>query len=972
MSSGKKEGQLLGRENYNSYLRDEFPKYLKKVYDDVLSFAEGGGEVTKIDVTEDDRLVSYYVDNKQTCNFHYNIYYKINGEEKPPFEITVPKLLTSVFVIRGGIRVPVNFMTNDYDIRSFSPTFSFDYDRKLDFETDIFKYRVRDESFDLQECTVDEVDKLPTKVRQLNEYQSTKLAIKLGEPTPKNGYVITSELCRKIKQKFNGVWDQNDDFILDKRITSPHLSLVQHIRDNLSGLEGIRPLTKRKMFRYGKLYGKDMQRKIDKFYSMQSDSLLSVQNPASSNMINFSTVSSKLVIDKEKVFFNDTFSDLIDVVRTPESVGNVNKNNELNVCTVVEEDGSFSIRCYDTDFKPIVVPYYKYYDQKVILEDSVDYILEKINIPFNYKYRGKKYKGTKVDKDCIIDAKPDDKLSISVRGIPMVNHTDSVRSGMGASMSNQAIELLNPEVPIVQPGHQDGYDSPLNLKSDVEGVVTDIVDNNVIINGKHVIESNPIQSSNQLNITSIPSVKIGDKINKGDVVFRPRVMEDGMARLGANVYIGYMGYGNTFEDGVIVSSSVLDKFTHVSIVDVTKYVTEDENLKWIKEVGSKVVSKDVLVSVDKNINESRFNNLSKFISPKRFNSSLLVPPGQQDAYISDVQIIYGSQKPLANEKSYLEGFKNRIQENRNKLKRDFNNPYSDMRIVAEVGKDETDFKYRITVRMLVINRLKVGDKLTSRYGGKGLVSQIIPEENMPTDANGRKLEMIMNPYAISARKIPALLMETYLGNISENLGTYLKGKDTETKRKVFAEISNPYAVKWTDEEVEAYYEKNAAKGRFPIITGSFSKDLPNKINKFYEMLGLPTEGIEVTDGYTKRKIKTPIITGSLYLMKLRALPEFSAKVTSDAMSDKYPVLGAKSRKGGQRIGEMEIWSYFANNMDQYLLERRDPSAENDRYNFLSHLLLTGYDFQDDEGNNMASRKFSANLRFFKKNLDTGE
>ena len=59
-------------------------------------------------------------------------------------------------------------------------------------------------------------------------------------------------------------------------------------------------------------------------------------------------------------------------------------------------------------------------------------------------------------------------------------------------------------------------------------------------------------------------------------------------------------------------------------------------------------------------------------------------------------------------------------------------------------------------------------------------------------------------------------------------------------------------------------------------------------------------------------------------------------------------------------------------MDQYLLERRDPSAENDRYNFLSHLLLTGYDFQDDEGNNMASRKFSANLRFFKKNLDTGE
>jgi hypothetical protein len=971
MSSGKKDGQLLGRENYNSYLREKFPKYLKQIFDKVLSSAEEGGEVTKIDVTEDENLVSYYVDNKQTCCFHYEIHYKINGEEKPPFEVQVPKLLTSVFIIRGGIRVPVNYMTNDNDIRSFSPTFSFDYDRKLDFETDVFRYKDREDDFEWKEVPLDELDKLPANLLALNEKQSTKLAIKLGEPTPKKGYTITAPLCRKIKEKFNGVWDQGDDFILDKRITSPHLSLREHIRQNLHGLEGIIPLTRRKMFRYGKLYGKDIQRKIDKFFSMQSDSLLSVQNPASSNMINFSTVSSKLVIDKEKVFFNDTFSDLIDVIRTPESVGNVNKNNELNVCTVVEEDGNFSIRCYDYQFKPITIPYYKYYDSKVILEDSVDYITEEIKNPFNYKYRGKKYRGTFVDKDCIIDAKPDDKLSISVRGIPMVNHTDSVRSGMGASMSNQAIELLNPELPIVQPGHQDGYDSPLNLKSEVDGVVTDIVDNKVIINKKHVVESNPIQSSNQLNITSIPSVKVGDKIKKGDVLFRPRVMEDGVARLGANVYIGYMGYGNTFEDGVIVSSAVLDKFTHISIVDVTKYVTEDENLKWIKEVGSKVKSKDVLVSVDKNISEERFKNLTKFISPKRFNSSLIVPPGQQDAYISDVQILYGSGM-LTNEKSYLEGYKSRIKGEREKLKSEFNNPYVDMRIVTEPDKDLTEFKYRIIVRMLVINRLKVGDKLTSRYGGKGLVSQIIPEENMPTDANGRKLEMIMNPYAISARKIPALLMETYLGNISENLGKFLEGKDTKKKREVIAEISNPYAVKWSDEEVENYVEKYTKQGKFPIITGSFAKDLPNKINKFYDMLGLPTEGIEVTDGYTKRKIKTPIITGSLYLMKLRALPEFSAKVTSDAMSDKYPVLGAKSRKGGQRIGEMEIWSYFANNMDQYLLERRDPSAENDRYNFLSHLLLTGYDFEDDDGNNMASRKFSANLRFFKKNLDSGE
>lgn len=360
----------------------------------------------------------------------------------------------------------------------------------------------------------------------------------------------------------------------------------------------------------------------------------------------------------------------------------------------------------------------------------------------------------------------------------------------------------------------------------------------------------------------------------------------------------------------------------------------------------------------------RFMNLSKFISPKRFNSSLTVQPGQYDSYISDVQIQYGS-GVLSNEKGYLEGYKARIDTWRSELKSHFDNPYVDMRIVSEPDPNIADFKYRITVRMLVINRLKVGDKLTSRYGGKGLVALILPEDKMPVDENGRRVELIMNPYAVSARKIPSLLMETCLGNIAEKLGHYLDEKTTRERREVLAEISDPSIIKWSDDEVDAYYEKYK-DSRFPVITGSYARGIPQKIQKYYDLLNINVDGVKLKDGFTNRIIRTPILTGNLYLMKLKSLPEFAAKVTSDAVSGPYPVLGGKSRKGGQKIGEMEIWSYFANNMDQYLLERRDPSSENDKYNFLSHLLLTGYDMQDDEGHNMASRKFSANLKIFSK------
>lgn len=504
----------------------------------------------------------------------------------------------------------------------------------------------------------------------------------------------------------------------------------------------------------------------------------------------------------------------------------------------------------------------------------------------------------------------------------------------------------------------------MNIKSDVDGEVTKVEDGKVYI-GKHVIESNPIQSSNQLNITTIPTVKVGDKVNKGQVLFKPRTLDEiGEARLGVNCLVAYLAYGNTFEDGVIVSEAILDRFTHVAIVDVIKYVTEDEELKWIKEVGSMVHGKDVLVSVDRNISTERYMALSKFISPKRFNSSLTVQPGQPDSYISDVQIQYGS-GVLMNEKSYLEGYKSKIENWRKELKSKFDNPYVDMRLTTEPDPNIADFKYRIVIRMLVINRLKVGDKLTSRYGGKGLVAQILPVDQMPIGEDGRRVEVIMNPYAISARKIPSLLMEVALGNISEKLGDYLSTKSTDIKRDILSEISNPQIKTWSNEKVEEYYKKYR-DSRFPVVTGSYAQDIPKKIEKYYDLLGIPVDGIKLTDGFTKRVIRTPILTGNLYLMKLRSLPEFSAKVTSDAVSGPYPVLGGKSRKGGQKIGEMEIWSYFSNNMDQYLLERRDPSAENDKYNFLSHLLLTGYDMQDEEGHNMASRKFSANLKIFSK------
>lgn len=264
-------------------------------------------------------------------------------------------------------------------------------------------------------------------------------------------------------------------------------------------------------------------------------------------------------------------------------------------------------------------------------------------------------------------------------------------------------------------------------------------------------------------------------------------------------------------------------------------------------------------------------------------------------------------------------------------------------------------------------------------GGKGVISKIVPDEDMPI-VNGKKIEVILNPYALISRKIPSQIMEIFLSNIAVKLHDNVEEMKNGHMDEIMPMINKYYGDKFKDMSVQDFIKLHNEKGLdiYSFNVGCFSHYTPELIQKWGEELGVGTQGdvympekeladltelksmlseseyVEVVKSMEGkfRKVDKPLMTGSMYIMKLLHCPEFSNKCTSDMEDNKWnePILGrGRYRAEGQKIGEMELAVLQSRGATKFIESSRKDSVKVDSQLFLNNLLGLGMTVVDDEG-----------------------
>ncbi len=433
---------------------------------------------------------------------------------------------------------------------------------------------------------------------------------------------------------------------------------------------------------------------------------------------------------------------------------NTNLQNSLTVSTHLTDDGVL-FDVYDKDFKKITIDYLDYLNSKVVASECVDYDTKTIKPDESGKIVVKhRMKRKTVDKDDfdLIDLHPDYRLSTASRRIPFLNCIDSVRISMGTSMLKQAIPLANAQRPLVDTGNYDDLeDNVLNTKFQYpEGEVTDINEENVVItlpNGDEtkIPRRTAIQSLNDVAVWTEPKVKVGDKVKQGDIITGSHEISKDTVKSGLNTFVLYSAYkGLVHEDAVVVSESYADRMSSYGVIDLSIDVKSSTSLKWIAPIGTRIKSKDSVVTLYKAVKLDQINQLLQDklgsahkdseghdITDFTVEQHLIVPNNIDDAYVADV-MVQENVKPTvpknvkAPDYTWARESKKVIDEYTKNMNRDVIYEKFPEYVAADrlkpIEMDPKEYKtvYTVRIRLIKVHRLVVADKLTNRskYPGR--------------------------------------------------------------------------------------------------------------------------------------------------------------------------------------------------------------------------------------------------------------
>lgn len=480
------------------------------------------------------------------------------------------------------------------------------------------------------------------------------------------------------------------------------------------------------------------------------------------------------------------------------------------------------------------------------------------------RFRGEPMKTT-IDKVEFIDVAPQQLLSIGAALIPFLEHNDATRALMGSNMQRQAVACVRPQAPFVSTGFEEraSRDSGQVIVAPENGVIEAVDANKIILKTSSGSKVNlPLRRFARTNqftcINQRPIVMKGERVKKGQVLADGPATSGGVLSLGQNALVAFLSWrGANFEDAVVISERLVkdDAFTSIHIEDFWCDVRETK-------LGAEEITPDI-----PNVGEERLKDLDEEgvvrIGAEVKEHDILVgkitPKGESDLTAEErlLRALFGeTAKEVRDTSLRLEhGKRGRV---------------IGVKVFSRANGDklEPGVIKRIGVEIAQLRKVAVGDKVAGRHGNKGVISKILPEEEMPYLEDGRPIDIILNPLGVASRMNIGQILETHLGWAAEKLG-------------------------------------------YRAISPALSGVTEDEIKEELRAAGIPVSGqVKVLDGRSGAVLGENITVGQIYMMKLIHLVEDKIHMRSIgpySLITQQP-LGGKAQFGGQRFGEMEVWA----------------------------------------------------------------
>ena len=504
------------------------------------------------------------------------------------------------------------------------------------------------------------------------------------------------------------------------------------------------------------------------------------------------------------------------------------------------------------------------------------------------------------DRIDYMDVSPRQLVSVVTACIPFLENDDANRALMGSNMQCQAVPLLTTDSPIVGTGieHKIAKDSGSAVLAKEDGVVTKVSADEIVIKGDsgitHTHELIKFARSNQsCCINQRPIVKEGERVSRNDIIADGPAMDNGELALGKNILIGFMTWeGYNYEDAVLISEELVKNDVFTSI-HMEEYECEARDTK----LGPEEITRDIPnVGEDslKDLDEQGIIRVGAEVHAGDILVGKVTPKGETELTAEErlLRAIFGEKAREVRDTSL------RV-------------PHGEQGIIISVNKftrdngDELSPGVNEVVRCIIAQKRKisVGDKMAGRHGNKGVVSRVLPQEDMPFLEDGTPLQIVLNPLGVPSRMNIGQVLEMHLGYAYRTLS--LKTRE-ELESMI---IDDNFKKCFLDAK------DNAREGRFvklatPVFDGAQDED----IKMAFKEAGLrPDFKSVVYDGRTGEKFDNPVTVGIMYYLKLHHLVDdkIHARSTGPYSLVTQQPLGGKAQFGGQRFGEMEVWALEA-------------------------------------------------------------
>jgi len=572
-------------------------------------------------------------------------------------------------------------------------------------------------------------------------------------------------------------------------------------------------------------------------------------------------------------------------------VRDVNPSHYGRICPIESPEGpniglitSLASYAKVDDYGFIMTPYRKVENRKITeqvdyltADEEEDLIIAEATVGtdddnmMTDKQVAARYRGENIlvspDKVDYIDVSPQQVVAVTTSCIPFLEHDDATRALMGANMQRQSVPLLKAEAPFVGTGveHIAARDSGAAVVAKADGIVEYVDAKRIVIKNKGGKDTYYLSNFEECNGDSCfhqrPIVKVGDKVERGHVIADGPSMDEGELALGKNVVVAFMTFnGYNYEDAVILNEKLVkdDVYTSIHIED---YQMQCRDTK----LGPEEITRDI-----PNVSEEARKHLDE-------NGIVVVGTEVKEGDILVGKVTPKGMAELTSEEKLLHaifGEKTReVRDTSLRVPHGGDGIVHEVKVYSRKDNDELPAGVSKVIRVYITQKRKIqiGDKMAGRHGNKGVISLVLPEEDMPYLPDGRPVDIMLNPQGVPSRMNLGQILELHLGMAAKNLNVHVAT---------------------------------------PVFDGAKMADIEDMMKE----AGMDPDGKTVLyDGRTGEPFDNRISVGVMYMIKLHHMVDdkLHARSTGPYSLVTQQPLGGKAQFGGQRFGEMEVWALYA-------------------------------------------------------------